>query len=263
MTQFIGQKNLLETLNKYTLSTLPKTLLLIGPAGCGKKTITDYICEKFNFDLVVIDENITQDQLIDFSQKTVPTVYRVDLANFSEKLQNQFLKFIEEPSDSVYVVLTADSEIGILSTILNRCVKLTFEPYSIADLQQFYTSADPTIFEICKTPGSLKNISQKQFDALLNTCSNLCEYAPTIAFPKVLAISAQVNCKEDYDKFDFNTFFDTMSYVSYKRFKDLNDEISFKIYLLTNKFKQSRINKAIAKENFLLNYLSQVYEAVH
>ena len=36
---FIGQRKLLEKLNKYTRETLPKTLLFLGDEGCGKHTV--------------------------------------------------------------------------------------------------------------------------------------------------------------------------------------------------------------------------------
>lgn len=263
MTEFIGQKNLLSVIDSYTLSTLPKTLLLIGPAGCGKKTVTNYIKDKFGFELEVIDENITQDQLIEFSRRTIPTIYRIDLINFNEKSQNQFLKFIEEPSDSVFVVLTAYSEIGVLQTVLNRCTKLTFEPYSISELQQFFTATDPVMYDICKTPGSLVNMSQKLFDSLIGVCKGLCEYSSSMSLPRILAISAEVNCKDNYDKFDFDMFFDAMAFTSYKRFKELNDELSFKIYLTTVELKKKRINKNIVKDSFLINYLNRLFEVTH
>lgn len=35
--QMIGQSNLVKKLDAYTLATLPKTILFIGEAGCGKK----------------------------------------------------------------------------------------------------------------------------------------------------------------------------------------------------------------------------------
>lgn len=258
--QFIGQKNLFNKIDTYDLINLPKTMLFIGPCGCGKKTVIEYLRAKFNFELVVLDENVTQDQLIEFSQRTVNTIYRIDLANFNERLQNQFLKFIEEPSISSYVMLTADSEIGVLPTILNRCVKFVFEPYTQEELKVFFNSTNPLVYEICKTPGSLTNISQKLFDSLLSTCSSLCELAKTMSLPKILAVSGLVNCKDIYDKYDFDLFFEAMSYVSYSRYKATNDETSFNIYLLTNRFRRSRINKNIIKDNFLTNYLTQLYE---
>ena len=64
------------------------------------------------------------------------SIYLIDLNDFTEKQQNQFLKLIEEPSVNVYIALIAESEIGILDTILNRCIKYRLEPYTKAQLQE-------------------------------------------------------------------------------------------------------------------------------
>ena len=43
MRQPIGQTRLLNILNSYNVSTLPKTMLFIGDQGCGKKTFAKYL----------------------------------------------------------------------------------------------------------------------------------------------------------------------------------------------------------------------------
>ena len=135
MPDIIGQDRLRARIGSYTAETLPKTLLFIGPAGCGKKLFSLELANQVKLPLVDIDDKVTADQLIEYSQKPYKTIYRINLNNFNEKMQNQFLKFIEEPADSVYVMLLADSEIGILPTILNRCIKLPFAEYTKEELK--------------------------------------------------------------------------------------------------------------------------------
>ena len=125
----IGQTKLLSKIeNYYVTKRLPKTMMFIGPSGCGKHVFADYIVDKFDLDYVEISENISVQELDEYLHSTIDTLYVIDLNKFTEKQQNQFLKFIEEPSKSVYVLLMASSEAGILNTILNRCIKHTFEP---------------------------------------------------------------------------------------------------------------------------------------
>ena len=101
MCKIIGQKKLLNQLNNYTDTTLPKTMLFIGDFGCGKHTIAKHVAQNFNLDYVEINESVSTEDLTDFNYRPVNTLYVIDLTKFSEKQQNQFLKFIEEPSKSV------------------------------------------------------------------------------------------------------------------------------------------------------------------
>ncbi len=130
MVNVIGQPKLMSTINSYTIQTLPKSLMFVGPTGCGKHTLAKYIANKFELDFIEIDEKISSVDLEDFLYSTLDTVYLIDLNKFSEKQQNQFLKFIEEPTKSVYVILITNSEVNVLNTILNRCIKFSFEPYT-------------------------------------------------------------------------------------------------------------------------------------
>ena len=119
MTTIIGQEKLLSIIDSYyAKQTLPKTLMFIGPSGCGKHTMTKYVAEKFELDLVEIDENVTAEDLENYLFSTLDTMYLINLNKFSEKQQNQFLKFIEEPTKSVFITLIANSEVGVLNTVL-------------------------------------------------------------------------------------------------------------------------------------------------
>ncbi len=56
-------------------------------------------------------------------------VYIIDHAeNSSESAMNSLLKFLEEPADGVYAILTADNLEGILPTVRSRCVLIPFRP---------------------------------------------------------------------------------------------------------------------------------------
>ena len=66
----------------------------------------------------------------------------------------------------------------------------------------------------------------------------------------------------ELDKFDFDTFFNTLEYVAFEDFKKTSNETSFKVYIITNQFKQARINKSIIKDNFLANFFTQLWEGV-
>ena len=63
-------------------------------------------------------------------------IYYIDLSNFLEKQQNKLLKFIEEPAMNTFICIGTISEACALPTVLNRCLKYIFEPYSVEELRQ-------------------------------------------------------------------------------------------------------------------------------
>ena len=123
MQNIIGQEKLVNKLKSYTFISMPKTLLFIGESGCGKHFISNRLSKYLGVDLVEITTQTTAEELVEYYQSSLPRIYLINLSSFVEKQQHKFLKFIEEPSSNMRVVLTAESEVGILPTILNRCIK--------------------------------------------------------------------------------------------------------------------------------------------
>lgn len=270
---FIGQRKLLEKLNKYTRETLPKTLLFLGNEGCGKHTVIKMLANRFSFEVIEIDpamsDNETLAQAIqeDYSRKTIPTMFIIDIVKFSSKGQNALLKFIEEPGPEVFISIIASSEIGILPTILNRCIKLRFELYLKEELQAItnISITNDLIFEICKTPGMLKCLDTKTFDELYELCVKLVTKIKTASYANTMSLFTRVNYKDEYSKFDFDVFFNTLEYTAFTDFKTTGNEDSFKVYQIVNTFKQHRIRlyREVAKEAFMLNFLTQLWKEFH
>lgn len=265
MSHIIGQTRLLNQINNYSDSTLPKAMLFIGDVGCGKHTIAKYTAQKFNLEYVEINEGVTAEELVDFNYRPINTLYVIDLSKFSEKQQNQFLKFIEEPSKSVFIILTAVSENSVLNTILNRCVKCHFEEYSVEELKEL-TKNNPLqnelIYTVCKTPGKIKNISDRSFESLFEQSYRLVACIKEMSYSQVLVYKDLINLKEDYNKIDFVAFFDMVEYLAYENYKSNASEANFKIYQITNQYKQAVTAKTPSKFAFLINYLTVLWKEV-
>lgn len=269
MEFLVGQEKLINNISKYTLNTLPKAMLFVGQRGCGKKTLIKYLAQRLNLDLINIDSKITPELLIEFSQKTIPTLYVIDLSNFNETQQNQFLKFIEEPSDLVHVVVLAENIIEVIPTISNRCIKFIFEKYTKEALTIIAQNIAPDvlkypqILEIVRTPGILTNINAKQFEGLVQFCLGIINYASTMSYTNFIALATQINYKDFYDKYDFDLFFDVLDYTALQEFIKTNNQNAFKILHVLNEFRILRLNKNLIKENFMLNFLTQIYKELH
>lgn len=263
MYNIIGQTKLLSTINSYTIQTLPKSLMFIGPTGCGKHTFAKYTAKKLDLDFVEIDESVTADDIENFLHSTISTLYLIDLNKFSDKQQNQFLKFIEEPSNSVYVVLITNSEAGVLNTILNRCIKYTFEPYTIQQLETITnTTIDRRAFDMFKTPGKLINLTSENFNALIELANKVVHKIGEAPYANALVISTKINYKDLYNKIDFALFFDAVEYLAFEDFKVNNTEQSLVIFNITNKFKHHASKQTLIKEMLMINYLTALWEAV-
>ena len=262
MNAVIGQEKLVKALEGYTLETAPKTILFLGQSGCGKSWIANAFAKQLDLEVVVVRPDSTAEKLIEYYQCPINKMYLIDLKDIVEKDQNKFLKFIEEPSKTMNIILMAESTVGILPTILNRCVKYVFEPYTPEQLKQFdwaVNCSEEIAYEICKTPGQLLELSADNLDQALGLCRAIVSSVDKANYANTLSIVTKINLKDDAKKIDFKLFFDLMTYAAFDDYKKNNNELSFKIYLYTIRQQAKALNINVAKEAFLLNYLDNIW----
>lgn len=257
----IGQTKLLSKIN--AMEYLPKTLMLLGPTGCGKHTIAKYVAEEFNLDFVEIEESVSAQDLEDYAHKTIDTLYLINLNKFTEKEQNKVLKFIEEPSKSVYIILIANSEAGILNTILNRSIKYHLEPYTKKEIEQITnTSVNDLAFKIFQTPGKLLNLTEQSFNEVMGLATTVVHNINKATYPNALVVSTKINYKDLYNKIDFDLFFDAVEYLALEDYVNNKTEMSLTVFKTTNQFKQYATQQNLIKEILMINYLTTLWEAV-
>lgn len=263
MTKIIGQKKLITTLNNYTITNLPHVLLFIGPKGCGKHTIANYIAARYELDLVPVDDTISSEDISLFNYKTIKTLYLIDLNSYTEKQQNVFLKALEDASSTAYFILIANSEAGILSTILNRSIKYHLDPYTKEQIEQITnTSVNDLAFKIFQTPGKLLNLTEQSFNDVMGLANTVVRSINRATYPNALIVSTKINYKDLYNKIDFDLFFDAVEYLALEDFKTNSTQRSFTIFKITNQFKQYATQSNLIKEALMLNYLTTLWEAV-
>lgn len=258
---FVGQEKLLDRINGYSLKNMPHTILLLGEEGCGKKTVVRYLANKLNLKLIQVDSALSQDKIIEYQQSALKSLYLIDLTKLSlEKEQNQFLKFIEEPSKNAYVVLIDTSEVGILQTVLNRCIKLIFEPYTKEQLRQIKNFADDAIYKVCRTPGQLAYVSESSFAEMSKLCESIVLKIHTASYANTISIAARINYKEDYSKFDFSTFLNMLEKTAEELYLKMRDRQALTIYLCLNEYRQKLAqNGNLAKEAFMTSLLDELW----
>jgi tRNA A37 threonylcarbamoyladenosine biosynthesis protein TsaE len=271
MINVVGQKKLVALFSEYTVATMPSTILLLGEKGSGKSYLTQRLAKHLNLELVKLSSQTSAEELIEFAQSPVLKLYQLDLSEISDKAQNKFLKFIEEPSATVKIILEAESEVGILYTILNRCHKLSLEPYSVEELQSFAwtpRSIDPIAYQFYNTPGKLNTLSNPNiFTDLQEFCNQILLYFPSgkdSDYGNAMTACTKIcTKKEDTYKFDFEVFFDLFAYIAFENYKLTTNKFSLDAYLYTVKYKQMMLNKAVAKEAAILNFLNTLWKVAH
>jgi hypothetical protein len=247
---------------------MPPAILLVGPEGSGKHFITERLAKQLNVELVEINSKTTAEELIEYTQFPVPRLYWLDLIGVPEKAQNKFLKFIEEPSLTVRVIIGAEAEIGILPTVLNRCVKYHLEAYCKSDLKTFSWAPktdDDLIYQFCATPGALLNLGNYEtFTSLYRACEFIIDKFPSMPeanYAMAMSIGADISYKDKtVTKFDFNLFLQVLTYVAFERWRAYNNQFAFEAYFLIIKKRQAMLNRAVAKEAFIFSLLNELWE---
>ena len=267
MKEIIGQTKLVNKLLGYSFNSMPKTMLLIGESGAGKHFITKKFVEYLGVDFTEITAQTTADQLVEYFQNPIQTVYTLNLSEIPEKQQHKYLKFIEEPSSNMRVILLAESEVGILPTILNRCVKFVLEDYTVEQLKQlsWATRVDnPIIYDICKTPGQLLNLAQiDNLGALKDFCINILRTTPLCEYGPFMGFNCGINYKDNFKKFDPDIFLNLLIKTAYDLYISEGHDVLFNMYCYLIKRKQQLINKTLSKESFMLNTLDGLWRLVH
>lgn len=264
MATILGQDKVLDTLTSYNVLTAPRTLLLLGEDGLTRAALVERYISNLHLDSVELSDGVSTEDILDYLRCPVRKVYRICLNNFTEKAQNQFLKFIEEPSESVYLILEADSEMSILPTILNRCFKLQMNSYSKEELKEYFgwlcSTDDERVFEVCKTPEQLQMLPVRAFSDLYGKCEKLVDTISSVSYDRLLKFTLWVNCKENTELCDLDIFFRIMCETSKKALLNGNAN-AFEIYRLTNEYSKRLALRSINKSNLLVSYLTELWEA--
>ena len=255
----IGQADLLNKLNQYTLMTLPKALLLIGDTGCGKHTFAQYLASRLELEYEEVLKDFSLETFFDYQQAVTTKLCVIDIDSCTEARQNIFLKLLEEPPQNIYFVVIAISEFNILPTILNRVVKYYFLPYSKEELQQICPEVtNEILYTICNTPGQLLEVNQLQFNEALSIAKTFVDTVDTLATKDILSYALKFNYKEEYDKLDPNLFFKLVAYYASYYYKQTYEEKYQKIYSCANSFLSKLSYKILNKENLMYNFLLNI-----
>lgn len=249
-----GQEKICEKVNRLTLDKFPRSLMLVGAYGSGKHMIVDYISKKFNLQVIDITKNLDKDSIEELYDRVEPYLYIIRANELSVKDENTILKFIEEPLKNSYIVLLAETEIGLLQTILNRCQIWYLQNYNIEFLRQF-TDGDDLVLEIATTPGQVKDLRNNNFKDMLDLADKIVDNIHLASVANTLSLSNKISFKDDSNKFDVRLFTDVLIHRITSRYKSLSDNRYLNAYNLTSELRKKLSVKNLDKKALFEGYL--------
>lgn len=258
----VGQKKLTEKLNNLTFDSFTCPYLFIGPVGCGKRVFAQYASKILCIPFVEITKDFTKDALSEIYVCPIPKLYYIDLSEFTESQQSQFLKFIEEPGKYMKIILGTVSETKVLETILNRCSRYNFEKYTIEELKEISHKDGELIYRVFDTPGLINGTDDSELQNILNFANGIICNISRSSTAGILGWCTKINFKEEYDKIDFYKLLVCMRFVAFNTFIKSNDPNFYKAFIATSEAMKETEFKGISKENFMIQFLLHLKEVI-
>ena len=163
----VGQEKLCKRIDRCTLDTFPRSLMLVGEEGSGKHLLCEYISKHLGLPIEDITESLSLETINDIYLKVEPYIYTIMVNRISVREENLILKFLEEPLKNSYIILIADTEIGLLPTIVNRCTVFQLQHYKKDVLLGFVNGKSQDVLEVAHTPGMVIKLCQHPFEDMI------------------------------------------------------------------------------------------------
>ena len=254
--EILFQDELLNTINNYTLSNLPHSILLTGESGCGKHTLCNYIAEKFNLPMEDISDKLSLDLLSELNLKPLSKIYLIDSLKINIKDQNMILKFVEEPPENCYIIILTPYKRLLLNTIVNRCIQLDFKAYTKEELTTF--TSNNKILNLIKTPGEVELFNNIDIDEITNFIYKILDKINVASFPNTLSISNKIAFNNEKDKYNFNAFINVLLQCAFNTSYKYADGVD--VYNLTNTLVKNLTQPNINKRHLFEHYLCELWE---
>lgn len=253
----VGQLSLVSQILGYSVEDFPHSILLLGESGCGKHTIVNEIVKVYDLELIDITESICLDTITEASLNLIPTLYLIDLNKVTERQQNIILKFLEEPSERVYIALICTSRSLILDTVFNRCVTFEFKPYSQEELKGFLPKGVDgwSILRYCHTPGQVKEVKQDELDKIIKTCDKM------VTVLHLTNYSNLFNLVDTLKSFNLQLFYNVLLDRLLTEFSVENDKTVLKLYNIVEKSLSKMMDSRYDVDSLLISLVTELWEA--
>lgn len=245
---FIGQDNLLQKINGFTVETFPHSFIVYGEKGSGRHMLCSFISEKFHLDAVDVRERIGDSKLItkrysasalrdfldDCMLNVFPTLIIFEAEDLQERESAALLKILEEPPRQLYIAIVAQSPQSLIPTIKNRAMEFYIPVYTTDTLKLFLTDKLQECFlEYANTPGqvlSLCTLGVNGFNDMLKLAYSIFTNIVKATYGNLFNISNRFFPRSE-DKFPFEVFVLMLYKTCYKLL--LQGNVNYDAMILT------------------------------
>ena len=237
----IGQKNVLNMIDKLIDNGFPRFVVITGQKGQGKTELSKYIISKLNYNWTIIGTKVDEiREMIDFSYKqTEPILYLIYNADkMSLNAKNSLLKVIEEPPNNAYFIMTLTSIENTLSTIRSRCQLIEMEPYSEEEINNFINELNPIInpsqrhilLSICRNKYEIELLIKYGIDEFYNYVKKVVDNIYKVQSANSFKLTEKLDIKNDGNGYDLDLFLETYKSICLNYLTNDIDNENFDYY---------------------------------
>lgn len=226
----IGQIKLVEQLEGLVNEgKFPKFSILVGPQGCGKKTLAIQIANELA-PVVYLAEDVKIETLRGIMENAYkpsvsPKVYILpDADTMSPNAKNSILKITEEPPKNAYFIMTVQNIDNVLDTIRSRAQTFQFLYYTAEELREFaLTNCSMTndefrsIRSICEVPGDIIEICRYGCKSFIEYVEKVVDNIAEVSGANSFKIADKIAMKNEEDKFGLQLFLKAFVDVCFNR----------------------------------------------
>lgn len=232
----IGQESLRDTLSLLIENhDFPRFCIITGRKGSGKKTLCNWIVEKFSEVVPVITSYKLPDVKIDTIREMIKTSYQAtnpiiyiiaDADSMSTAAKNSLLKITEEPPNNAYFIMTLESMEMTLETIKSRASTFTLDMYKRAEIEHFvkrsYNVSEQEldiIGELCDVPGDAETIYGYNAVEFYSYVEKVVDNIHEVEGANAFKISDKLALKQDAEGYDVKLFLRAFMAICMNRMK--------------------------------------------
>lgn len=188
-------------------ASLPRTLILSGMRGCGKRTFANFIAEQFDFDIRWVGNKVNdvRDMIADSRSLSKPTIFVfVGADDMSLSAKNSLLKVTEEPPNDAYFIIPLEDVSSTLATIKSRSIEVKMEPYTREQLAAF--TKNELCLEIATTPGEIIELEKSGVENLVEIVEKVVDNINEVSSGNALNVIKHIKLKDEEEGYGLDVF---------------------------------------------------------
>ena len=224
----IGQKELLEHMcSLIENGNFPRTSILIGDDGSGKKTLCSELCKQFKITPAYVGTKVDEiREMIKNAYVCVEkTLYIIpDADKMTANASNALLKVLEEPPNNAYFMLLYNDINTVLKTIISRSTVFMMHPYSREELTEYIDSKytynpfagkkyKEIVLDFCDIPGEIDIVLSQDIKEFYNYTKKVVDHIATVQSANSFKIADKVALKKDDEGYNLKMFWKLFIFI--------------------------------------------------